>query len=139
VGEARNAGCRESRGDLIAHWDDDDYSDAERLRDQVRRIVEHGKSVTGYRSMRFTDGARWWLYRGGPEYALGTSLCYRRDWWAKNPFPSVMVGEDNEFVKRARASSAIVSSDAGDLMYATIHPSNTSPRNIKGNNWKCLA
>lgn len=137
VGDKRNAGCSAARGEVIAHWDDDDYSAPGRLADQVGRL-ETGKSVTGYRSMRFTDGVRWWQYRGGPDYALGTSLCYRRDWWLGHRFPSVQVGEDNEFVAQARAHGAIASADAGDLMFATNHSGNTSPRNIVGASWTTL-
>lgn len=138
IGDLRNIGCDNARGEVIAHWDDDDYSAPERLADQIARLTESGKAVTGYHSMRFTDGARWWKYGGSPDYALGTSLCYRRDWWARNTFVSMQIGEDNAFVSAARTAGEIVSADAGKLMYATVHQSNTSPRNLKGSNWKQL-
>ena len=80
--------------------------------------------------MRFTDGARWWLYRGQPNFSLGTSLFYRREWWKQHQFRSIQVGEDNEFVSVASAASELATADAGDLMYATVHPGNTSPKNL---------
>lgn len=136
TGAMRNAGCEAAAGELIAHFDDDDFSAPGRLADQVARLIESGKAVTGYRTMRFTDGDSWWQYTGVPDYALGTSLVFRRDWWAQHRFPDLRVGEDTAFVYRARALRAITSVDAGDLMWATIHPQNTSPRQLKGNNWR---
>lgn len=88
--------------------------------------------------MRFTDGARSWLYLGSPLFALGTSLCYRKDWWRAHPFRSVQVGEDLYFVDAANQARQLSTVDAGELMYATVHPTNTSPRPCSGSNWKLL-
>lgn len=137
IGAARNWLCERARGEIIAHFDDDDFSAPGRLADQVQRLRDSGKDVTGYFSMRFTDGQKWWEYRGSPDYALGTSLVYRRAWWARNRFdPRLQVGEDNAFVARARAQAQIISVEAGELMYATNHAGNTSPRNLKGKSWR---
>lgn len=130
IGEKRNFGCGLADGEIIAHWDDDDYSAPERLADQVRRLEESGKSVTGYNAMRFTDGQNSWLYRGTSSYAVGTSLCYRKSWWARHPFPLIQTGEDNKFVEAAQSQKDIASIPAGELMYATIHTGNTSPRHL---------
>jgi glycosyltransferase involved in cell wall biosynthesis len=138
IGGKRNLCCGRAAGEFIAHWDDDDYSTPDRLSDQLQRLTESGKAVTGYHSMRFTDGQRWWKYHGTLDYALGTSLCYRKDWWQVNKFPSLQVGEDNQFTRNAHAQRQLVSADAGELMYATIHPGNTSPRSL-GSNWKLIA
>ena len=139
IGTKRNLGCERAAGSLIAHWDDDDYSAPERLADQVQVLVEHPQyAVTGYHSMRFTDGARWWKYSGTRNYALGTSLCYRRDWWQQHQFHATQVGEDNQFVAVAWAANVLYSIDAGDRMHATIHAGNTSPRAM-GSSWKLIS
>lgn len=130
IGDKRNFGCERAAGTTIAHWDDDDHSAPARLADQLRRLDESGKSVTGYHSMRFTDGDLWWNYAGTPNYALGTSLCYRRSWWRTRPFRSLQVGEDSQFVSEADAFGELITADAGELMYATIHAGNTSPRKM---------
>lgn len=132
IGTKRNYGCERAAGEIIAHWDDDDCSAPERLADQIARMKETGVAVTGYHTMRFTDGTRWWLYAGTRNYALGTSLCYRRDWWRAHQFPALQVGEDNRFVAEAWAAGQLVSVDAGELMHASIHATNTSPRNMAG-------
>ena len=137
IGRKRNFGCEHAAGDVIAHWDDDDYSAPDRLTRQIALLTQSGKAVTGYYSMRFTDGGRWWRYGNDRTFALGTSLCYRRDWWNENRFPCLQVGEDNRFVENAFAQGQLLSVDANDLMYATIHPGNTSPRTL-GSNWKEL-
>jgi glycosyltransferase involved in cell wall biosynthesis len=139
IGEKRNFGCDRATGEYIAHWDDDDFSAPERLADQLARLEQSGKSVTGYHSMRFTDGSRWWRYCGAQTYSLGTALCYRRDWWERNRFDAVQIGEDNRFVMTAAQAGQIVSVDAGELMYATVHGGNTSPRVMDGDNWKLCA
>lgn len=81
IGSKRNLGCELATGDVIAHWDDDDFSASGRLTEQVEALVQSGRAVAGYHTMRFTDGARWWQFRGTRSTALGTSLCYRRIWW----------------------------------------------------------
>lgn len=138
IGDKRNLGCERARGPIICHWDDDDYSAPGRIDDHVGRLLESNLSVTGYNSMRFTDGVRWWLYTGAPHYALGTSLCYRREWWRSHPFPSLHVGEDSGFTGAANAAGQLVSVDAGELMWASIHGGNTSPRQLTGSAWKLL-
>lgn len=138
LGDKRNFGCEQARGEVVIHWDDDDWSAPERVADQIGRMQETGKAVTGYHSMRFTDGTRWWKYIGTVNYSLGTSLCYRREYWSANRFPPLRVGEDNKFVSAAWSDGQLATADAGDLMYATIHPGNTSPRTL-GDNWKLIA
>lgn len=138
IGAKRNMACAMANGELIAHWDDDDWSAPERLADQVKRLMGSGLAVTGYCAMRFTDGAKWWIYSGEEHWATGTSLVYRKDWWTSHPFQSLHVGEDNRFVGDAADAGQLVTSDAGELMWATIHPGNTSPRDCNGIRWKEL-
>jgi len=88
--------------------------------------------------MRFTDGVRSWLYLGTPLFALGTSLCYRKQWWRTHPFRSVQIGEDNHFVDAANFERQLATVDAGELMYATVHPTNTSTRQCSGSSWQLL-
>lgn len=135
IGEKRNFGCSQAAGEIICHWDDDDWSAPDRLARQVEMLADSGRAVAGFHSMRFTDGARWWQYKGTRDYALGTSLCYRRDWWQAHNFAHAQVGEDNQFVKAAWDAKQLVNEDAGERMYATTHAGNTSPRSL-GENWR---
>jgi glycosyltransferase involved in cell wall biosynthesis len=137
IGEKRNFGCSQAIGEIICHWDDDDWSGPQRLERQINMLNESGSAVAGFHSMRFTDGPRWWKYEGTANYALGTSLCYRRQWWQGHAFDAKNIGEDNAFVSVASSAQQLASVDAGELMYATIHPGNTSPR-CMGDNWKVI-
>lgn len=136
IGAKRNFGCEQANGEIIAHWDDDDHSAPGRLADQVQRMLTTGLSVTGYHSMRFKDGAEWWQYVGATTmFSLGTALMYRKEWWQSHPFRALQVGEDNDFVHQAVGARALIAVDAGDLMWASIHQGNTSPKQMSGSNW----
>jgi Glycosyl transferase family 2 len=137
IGEKRNFACSHARGEVIAHWDDDDWSEPQRLEDQIKRLINSKKAVTGYHSMYFTDGHQWWEYQGAHGYAIGTSLCYRRSWWQEHPFQPRDIGEDNYFVSEAGAAQMLTSVRCGPLMYATIHRNNTSPRML-GESWRSI-
>lgn len=139
IGEKRNFACERALGDVVCHWDDDDQSEPRRIESQVAALLaQPDKQVAGFHTMRFTDGAAWWRYRGDPTYALGTSLCYWREYWQGHRFPLKQVGEDNDFVRLASAAGVLASVDAGDLMHASIHSGNTSPKML-GQSWEKLA
>ena len=136
IGEKRNLGTRLALGDVVASWDDDDWSAPGRLDDQIRTMWQSGRAVTGYHTMLFTDGDCWWKYRGAANYALGTSLCYRKSWWERHEFSAKQVGEDGDFGREADLAGQLISVDAGDLMVASIHKGNTSPRRLYGDQWR---
>ena len=135
IGKLRNLANWESWGELICHWDDDDYSAPNRIAHQVARLEGTGKAVTGFGSMRFTDGERWWNVTLPAGHVFGSSLCYRRDYWERHPFADLQIGEDRKFYERAMIEGQLDICDAGDLMHGTIHPGNTSPREI-GDGWR---
>ncbi len=62
IGAKRNVACERSTGELIAHWDDDDWYGPERLRRQAEPIALGRADITGLTN-RFTlsvaDGAFW--------------------------------------------------------------------------------
>lgn len=140
-----NLACSYAKGDILIKWDDDDWSAPNRVADQVLLMERSGKALVGYHSMLFTDGAAWWRYRGAAGWAFGTSLCFTREWWLKNPFRSdvqrghaVKVGSDNIFCGKAAAQKQIFTIDGGCSMVASIHEANTSRRTFEGSNWSRL-
>ena len=137
IAQKRNLGCEAALNtDLIAVWDDDDFSASGRLAQQVEELRITSKAVTGYRSMKFTDGANWWKFSLPRGLVLGTSLCFTRDWWNMHPFPTgssvfnpaSQVGEDIQFAGEAEAAGQLAECPDLGLMYASIHPGNTSKR-----------
>lgn len=128
IGAKRNICIQASDGEFIAHLDDDDYSSPDRIADQVIRLMESEKQVTGYCPMLFTDGSQWWEYSAGnPRYCVGSSLLYRREFASLHRFNETEPDEDNQFVY-GPASQHIVVVPAGDKMFCRTHPNNTSIR-----------
>lgn len=127
VGAKRNRLCAMATGAFIAHWDDDDVSHPERLREQYKLLISNQAGLVGYRSMFFIDEElqKAYLYEGAPRYALGTSLFYRKETWRGHKFPDQLVGEDGAFVK---AVGGAVSVPANDRLIARIHSGNTSSK-----------
>lgn len=135
IGPKRNLACDMANGEIIVHFDSDDWSASNRITDQVHRLLESGKSVSGYHSMLFWDGTEAFKYKGSDDYSLGSGLCYRKEFWQKHQFVSEgpRSWEDNVFVQAARNHNEIVAVDAGKLMVARIHPGNTCPKKPREN------
>ncbi len=55
LGKKRNFCCRMARGEIICHWDDDDWSAPGRIADQVARLRQTNAPVTGYSRLLFWD------------------------------------------------------------------------------------
>lgn len=149
VGEKRNAGCEAARGSIIAIWDDDDFYAPQRLDFQVGMLECSrgdpmmpewwGKQVTGVRACKFTDGKNWWKF---PSYdrdgfPISSSLTFRKAYWENHHFEELQVGQDEKFSNQAYENGVLIESPDMDLMYATIHEGNTSPRRV-GEFWEPL-
>lgn len=139
VGELRNLANRDTDyGDIIIHWDSDDWSHPNRIAEQVELLqaIGSGTECVGYREMLFWDGrmSGVWLYSSGdPRYCLGTSLCYWRSAWEKRSFEPTSQGEDARWlmgVKSAGISAYAppygMEVDSSPRMIARIHAGNTS-------------
>lgn len=134
----RNLCCASATGEIIMHFDSDDWSAKERMADQVARLEDSQKQVTGYHSMLFyhVEKQSAFKYHGAKWYAIGTSLTYFRSWWEKHPFPEdKTIGEDNAIVAIAHNSGQLTSVDAGDMLVARIHAGNSSPKDLNGTNF----
>lgn len=126
IGRKRNIANEHAAGDVIAHWDDDDWYSPERLESQSRLLAGTGKAVTGYRDMLFWDGSRAFEYKGAENYACGTSLMYRKNYWAAHRFPDVQRGEDSFMVYRT--GTELITESGRGMIVASIHMGNTAER-----------
>lgn len=133
LGRKLNIASEIAHGDYLVHFHDDDYSAPDRVSDQVGLLEESGKAVTIYRNLKFTDGSRVWLntnWLGG----YGMSLCHRRDWALKHPFPN-RPPEDWPFVEYAIQKKVFVAGDAADRMMVGLNPESAKI----GQGWKELS
>jgi ADP-heptose:LPS heptosyltransferase/SAM-dependent methyltransferase len=140
LGAKRNRACAEARGEVVAHWDDDDWYPPDRLSRQVAALQARGADVCGSSRVYYRDaaGGHAWEYvygASGRPWVGGNTLAYRRTAWERTPFPAVRVAEDSRFVWSHAASRVADLADPG-LCIAAIHPGNTSPKRPAGVYWK---
>jgi glycosyltransferase involved in cell wall biosynthesis len=53
TGEMRNLTCGLAQGDILIHWDDDDWSAPERIALQLEQLNRTGKSLVGFHSISY--------------------------------------------------------------------------------------
>jgi glycosyltransferase involved in cell wall biosynthesis/predicted O-methyltransferase YrrM len=140
LGMKRNMACAAARGSLLAHWDDDDWYAPNRISVQVHALRTAGADVCGVRSLLFYDpvAEAAWRYRypdGGRAWVTGSSMCFTREFWERNPFDAVACGEDTRLLWRSR-SCRIVALDEPAMVVATLHGHNTSRTVPKGARWQ---
>jgi O-antigen biosynthesis protein len=129
IGTKRNYCCELAQGEIICHFDSDDWSTPDRISDQVARLTRTGKPVTGYGTLLFWDAIMQQAKRFKSSvdgYVCGTTLCYRKDYWTDHRFEDKGQAEDNAFVYPALKSIA-ASSDSSHMV-ARIHKGNTSTK-----------
>lgn len=139
LGAKRNLACELANGSIIAHWDDDDWIAPHRLSYQVAVLGREQADLCGTcRQLYYSPSAdRAWLYEfptGIRRWLAGNTLCYRKAFWAKNPFPAIAVGEDNRFIWNSKARIAAVAPNH-TFYVGLIHAVNTSPKIVTGPYW----
>jgi glycosyltransferase involved in cell wall biosynthesis len=142
LGAKRNAGCEMSRGEFIAHWDDDDWIAPHRLSMQVREMIESGADVCGTNELlhyAIERGDAWCyhLLPGERPWLAGGTLFYRREAWQRAPFPEINVGEDTEFISRHPPERLHAVSDSS-FYVALIHRGNTAAKRLSDPHWQRL-
>ncbi len=110
IGAMRNEACRLAHGDIVAHWDDDDWYGPERLTRQVAAIRAGEADITALRGSLMLDLAAWRFWRCRPDLhrrlfvrdVHGGTLVYRhRVWEDKAHFPDRSLAEDAVFLDQA--------------------------------------
>jgi glycosyltransferase involved in cell wall biosynthesis len=137
IGTKRNLACEATSGEVICHFDDDDWSAAGRIRDQATRLLESGKQMTGYHSITYWNGIKACRYVSPvPQYAVGATMCYQKRFWETHRFPDKSYSEDNALVYAARDGEQLIVVDAGQMMIIRSDASSTSsPESLRQNTW----
>ena len=142
LGAKRNMAVELARGEIVAHWDDDDWMAPQWLSSQVRTLLESGADVCGLDKVLFyapESGQAWRYVYGGPKpWVCGGTLCYTKDAWRRGGFPQIDVGEDNAFVWSAQPKRIAVNA-ANNYYVATVHRQNTSRKQTAGRYWHRIA
>ena len=136
LGAKRNLACEKANGDIIAHWDDDDWIAPWRLSYQVKSLLQEKADICGLNRLLFYDPVwdRAWqyIYHGGKWLAGGT-FCYQKFFWKRNHFPSIDVGEDSRFIWKSRPEKILALRDI-NFYVALVHAGNTSTKRT-GDRW----
>lgn len=132
VGAKRNLACEQSRGSLIAHWDDDDWHAPHRLRYQVGELLKSKAFICGISDLLFLDtrDGKGWKYTypaGQKAWLSGSSLLYTREFWMTHHFADISVGEDGQFVWSAAPERVLKLTDP-TFHVGIIHGNNVSPK-----------
>jgi O-antigen biosynthesis protein len=135
IGAKRNLACRQARGELIVHWDDDDWYAPSRLTWQATPIVAGRADVTGLESrftLRFPAGQFWTagseqhhrMFFG--DVHCGT-LMFRRSIFTQGVrYPDASQAEDAAFLHEAmRRGHRLVRLENPDVFVYVRHGSNT--------------
>ena len=110
IGAKRNRACAEARGELIAHWDDDDWYGADRLERQAAPILSGQADITGLEN-RFVlqvPDRRFWTVDPRLHRSMfvgdvhGGTLAFRRGIWTDGVrYPEVDLAEDAALLRQA--------------------------------------
>ncbi len=139
LGAKRNLACGRARGEVITHWDDDDWMSDTRLSRQVSALMRAEADVCGSSRLFLYDPDRReaWEYvydAGASPWLAGGTLCYWTAFWRRNRFPHVMEGEDAAFL-RTPQDKKIHDMRDGSFYVATVHPANTSIKRTDGRHY----
>ena len=133
IGTKRNVACENASGEIICHWDDDNWSHPLRIEEQVAAL--NGHDLTGYCSLPFVDlhTGQVWRWSGHNEIC-GTSMCYTRQHWQSQPFKDIQIAEDVTFYKMTQNKTTV----PGDTrMVARFHSDSVTRSTAKfaGGGW----
>ena len=140
VGAKRNLACREASGEIILHWDDDDWMAPGWVRHQVTHLLTAHADITGLDKPYFYHPAlqKAWQYIYPPNekpWVHGGTLCYTKATWRNHPFPEINIAEDLEFLWNG-CPKKIIPHAYVELYVALIHDKNASPKYTWDSRWK---
>jgi len=139
LGHKRNIANSLACGDIIIHWDDDDWMAKNWIATQVNALLKSKGDITGITKAYYFDPKKQlaWLYtypQTARNWVLGGSLCYWRSFWTNNQFKHMTVGEDAEFLW-SKNTKTITPHQNNSGYVCLIHNENTSPKDTNSHYW----
>jgi glycosyltransferase involved in cell wall biosynthesis len=110
LGHKRNLGVEQSRGEVLVHWDDDDWYAPDRIRYQVEPLLAGAADVSGLIATHFYSLRSDTFWSCTPELHArmffanvhGRSIAYaRRVWERRARYPDLSLAEDAGFLQSA--------------------------------------
>lgn len=126
IGMKRNLACEKAAGNIIIHWDDDDWYAPNWISHQVKILLKSEADICGLNKIQCysvrTDTRYWTNESINTKWLSGATLAYRKSFWKKHKFKDLQIGEDDDFVRNTGARIFAHNYHKGFL--ATVHSSN---------------
>ena len=142
LGAKYNLGCELAHGEIIAHWDDDDWMAEWRLSYQVQELLRQPPmTLSGLARLLFYElrTNRAWEYVYPPTereraWMGGGTLCYRKRFWEQHRLPDLNEGWDTVFVW-GLTDANLLPLQNHTFYIGTVHPQNSSPKRTDSPGW----
>lgn len=136
IGAKRNLACEKANGDIIIHWDDDDWFAKNWISNQVYFLITSGADIAGIEHVNFFSAITDTLWlgtnlnRNNPanlnQWVNGATLVYWKSFWTNHKFLDVSEGEDDNFILNTGAR--VFAHDYIDGFVALLHSTNTTSK-----------
>jgi Methyltransferase domain/Glycosyl transferase family 2 len=147
MGVKHNMACEMAHGEIIVHWDDDDWVSPHRISYQVRELQEQTMTTSmdtlcGLSRVMFYEprAQRAWEYQypGGRPWVLGATFCYYKQFSERHRFPDMNEGADTAFVWNLQNANVRAHPDH-TFYVGTVHAHNTSAKRTETIGWRPLS
>lgn len=134
IGVKRNHACEKAQGEIIMHWDDDDWYAKDWISKQVDALSTSGADITGLNRVIFYSPSieKHWMYEDKDlekPWICGATMAYKKSFWQEHQFIDIQVGEDYDFVWNTNAKTFAM--DYLDGFIAILHAHNTSIKPVE--------
>ncbi|MET1055810.1 MAG: glycosyltransferase family A protein, partial [Pedobacter sp.] len=118
-------------GNIIVHWDDDDWYASNWISHQVNVLLNTEADICGLNHVQFysVNDNRYYFTKSSSakkNWLCGATLAYRKSFWKKYPFKDIQIGEGDFFVRNKNAK--VFAHDYYKGFIATVHSSNVRIR-----------
>lgn len=135
VGLKRNYACNKANGEIIMHWDDDDWHASDWISIQVKFLISSNADICGIEHVNFYSPINDTLLKGtalnrnnphNRAWLNGATLAYWKSFWIAHPFEDRQTGEDDHFVRNPGTN--VYAHDYIDGFIALLHSGNTTTK-----------
>lgn len=135
VGFKRNLACETAQGEIVLHWDDDDWYAPDRISRQLAPLLRREAEICGLTAEHYFDLQHWQFWQCSPRLhqrmyvrnVAGGTLAFRRSLWlAGARYPDLSLAEDAAFLNQAVRRGARLQAMSGNgLLIYLRHAGNT--------------
>jgi len=137
IGIKRNIACKKANGEIIMHWDDDDWYAPDWISRQVANLNASDADITGLNKVTFHrySSDRFLVYEDEDEdhpWLCGATMAYKKSLWQQYQFANLQVGEDTDFLMNS--GGKIFPLDYPNGFIGGLHADNVSIKHLENMN-----